>query len=112
MNVIGLNEPGSLLSQGGAVSRVLNQVPFVNATAGLHDYIFNANPGLNFTLWNVPTMLPAAAVAIPASLNNPSIYWLTQIKQPSAVTKLPVPPSVIRVDNPVPLAPATEGGSK
>ena len=105
MNVIGLNEPGSLLSQGGTVSRALNQVPFINAIAGLHDYIFNANPDLNFTFWNVPTMLPAAAV-IPASLNNPNIHWLTQIKLPSAVTKLPVPASVIRVDNPVPQAPA------
>ena len=112
MNVIGLNKPGFLLSQGSTVSRALNQVPFVNATAGLHDYIFNANSDLNFTLWNVPTMLPAAAVAIPASLHNPSIYWLTQIKQPSAVKKLPVLPSVIRIDNSVPLAPATEGGSK
>ena len=106
MNVIGLNEPGSLLSQGGTVSRALNQVPFINAIAGLHDYIFNANPDLNFTFWNVPTMLPAAAAAIPASLNNPNIHWLTQIKLPSAVTKLPVPASVIRVDNPVPQAPA------
>ncbi len=108
MNVIGLNKPGSLLSQGSTVSRALNQVPFVNATAGLHDYIFNANPGLNFTLWNVPTMLPAAAVAIPASLNNPSIYWLTQIKQPRAEEDSPRPPSVIRIGNNMPLAPATE----
>ena len=49
MNVIGLNKPGSVLSQGGTISRALNQVPFVNATAGLHDYIFNANQDLNFT---------------------------------------------------------------
>jgi large exoprotein involved in heme utilization and adhesion len=102
MNVIGLNKLGSLLSQGGTVSRALNQVPFVNATAGIHDYIFNANPDLNFTLWNVPTMLPAAALAIPASLNNPNIFWLTQIKQPSTDIKSPAPPSIIRVDNPLP----------
>jgi hypothetical protein len=102
MNVIGLNKLGALLSQGGTVSRALNQVPFVNATAGIHDYIFNANPDLNFTLWNVPTMLPAAALAIPASLNNPNIFWLTQIKQPSTDIKSPAPPSIIRVDNPLP----------
>jgi Possible hemagglutinin (DUF637) len=101
MNVIGLNKPGSVLSQGGTVSRALNQVPFVNATAGLHDYIFNANQDLNFTLWNVPTMLPAAALAIPAALNNPNISWLTQVKQPtnwSANNASPSVPSVIRVD--------------
>jgi hypothetical protein len=102
MNVIGLNKPGSLLSQGGTVSRALNQVPFVNATAGIHDYIFNANPDLNFTLWNVPTMLPAAALAIPASLNNPNIFWLTQIKLPSTDIKPSAPPSIIRIDNPLP----------
>jgi hypothetical protein len=102
MNVIGLNKLGSLLSQGGTVSRALNQVPFVNATAGIHDYIFNANPDLNFTLWNVPTMLPAAALAIPASLNNPNIFWLTQIKQPSTDIKPSAPLSIIRIDNPLP----------
>lgn len=101
MNVVGLNEPGSWLSQGGTLSRAINEIPFVNATAGLHDYIFNANPELNFTLWNVPTMLPAAVVSIPAALNNPNIYWLTQIKLPTAEPKPPVPPSVIRIANPL-----------
>jgi hypothetical protein len=34
----------------------------------------------SFTLFtNVSTMLPAAAFAIPASLNNPNIFWATQI---------------------------------
>jgi len=75
MNVIGLNKSGSVLSQGGTVSRALNEVPFINATAGLHDYIFNANKDLNFTIWNVPTMVPAAALSIPAGLNNPNISW-------------------------------------
>ena len=89
MNVIGLNAPGSLLSQGGGVSRALNQVPFINATAGLHDYFFNSNQDLNFSLWNVPTMLPAAALAIPAALNNPNISWLTQVKQPDGITSAP-----------------------
>lgn len=97
MNVIGLNKPGSLLTQGSTVSRALNQVPFINATAGIHDYIFNANPDLNFTLWNVPTMLPSAALSIPAALNNPNISWITQIKQPESI-KTPVVPSLIRVD--------------
>ena len=97
MNVIGLNKSGSVLSQGGTVSRALNEVPFINATAGLHDYIFNANKDLNFNLWNVPTMVPAAALSIPAGLNNPNISWVTQIKQPESI-KPPTIPSLIRVD--------------
>lgn len=67
----------------------MNQVPFINATAGLHDYFFNSNQDLNFSLWNVPTMLPAAALAIPAALNNPNISWLTQVKQPDGITSAP-----------------------
>lgn len=101
MNVVGFNDPkkiGAIGAQGGAVSRALNQVPFINATAGLHDYIFNANTDFNFTLWNVPTMAPAAALSIPAALSNPNISWMTQVKQPESV-KPPVLPSVIRIDS-------------
>lgn len=85
MNVVGLNKAGSTLSQGGTISRLLNQIPFINATAGLHDYFFSSNPDLNFTAWNVPTMLPAAAISIPAALNNPNISWITQIKMPQSI---------------------------
>jgi hypothetical protein len=98
MNVIALNTPGSALSQGGILSRTLNQVPFINATAGVHDYIFNANTELNFTLWNVPTMLPAAALSIPAALSNPNFSWITQVKQ-SDLTRQPPAQSIIRVDS-------------
>jgi filamentous hemagglutinin len=101
MNVIGLNKPGSFLSQGEALSRGLNQIPFVNATAGLHDYIFNANRELNFTLWNVPTMLPAALVSLPAALNNSSFSWIAQVKQPKNEATPPAPISVIRIDKPL-----------
>jgi hypothetical protein len=98
MNVIGLNKPGSAFSQGGALSRTLNQIPFINATAGLHDYIFNSNPDLNFSLWNVPSMVPAAALSIPAALSNPNFSWITQVKRPNSLNPLPVQ-SVIRVDS-------------
>jgi hypothetical protein len=101
MNVIGFNDPakiGSIGAQGGILSRTLNQVPFINATAGLHDYMFNSNPELNFTLWNVPSMVPAAALSIPAALNNPSFSWITQIKRPLS-TKPESEQSVIRVDS-------------
>jgi filamentous hemagglutinin len=80
MNVIGLNRADGLFSQGGSVSRVLNRIPFVNATAGLHDLIFNRAPDLNFALWNLPSMAPAALLSIPAGLNHPDLVWIPQIK--------------------------------
>lgn len=42
----------------------------MNATAGLHDYWFNKPNALNFKIWNVPIMLPAAAISISASIGN------------------------------------------
>jgi hypothetical protein len=102
MNVIGHNTPGSLTSQGSALSRTLNLVPTVNATAGLHDLIFNAN-WLDHTAFNNLWTMPASAlVAVPAALNNPNISWITQVKQsPStgwATHKQPVTvQSVVRI---------------
>jgi len=75
-NVIGLNKPMSgdywddFAKQGGPVSKALNVVPTVNATAGLHDYWFNKQNPLNFKVWNVPTMLPAAGISMAASIGN------------------------------------------
>ena len=96
MNVIGLNQPGSIMSQGGTISRTLNYVPFVNAAGGWHDYIFNANPGLNdwFTVLNVPAMIPAAMLAIPASLNDPSVSWLFVNGRPYSLDTPPPPPTI------------------
>jgi hypothetical protein len=112
MNVIGFNEPGSLGSQGGTLSRTLNQVPTFNATAGLHDYIFNANLLEHTTFNNIWTMPASAVVSIPAALNNPKISWITQVKHPDSV-KAPVVPSVIRIDtNTAPTSAATTGGAK
>ena len=114
MNVIGFNDPeriGAIGAQGGTLSRALNQVPFINATAGLHDYIFNANTDLNFTLWNVPSMAPAAALSIPAALNNPNISWITQVKQPESI-KTPVVPSFIRIDSNVTMQNSASMGEK
>ena len=67
-NVIGLNNPGSLFSQGSTLSNVLNRVPFINATAGIHDYIFNSKLVQFGDFTNPAMMLPAAIAAIP-SLN-------------------------------------------
>jgi hypothetical protein len=98
MNVIGFNQPGSWGSQGGTLSRALNQVPTVNATAGLHDYIFNAQWLEQTTFNNIWTMPASALVAIPAALNNPNILWVTQIKQPES-TRTPVVQSIIRINS-------------
>ena len=79
MNVVGFNEPltgdwvQDLGKQGSGISKVLNMVPTVNATAGLHDYWFN--PGnsnrLAFTTFNnVGTMFLAAPISIAASIGN------------------------------------------
>jgi hypothetical protein len=112
INVIGFNEPGSLGSQGGTLSRTLNQVPTINATAGLHDYIFNANLLEHTTFNNIWTMPASAVVSIPAALNNPNISWMTQVKQPDSI-KAPVVPSVIRIDsNTAPTSAATTGWAK
>lgn len=115
MNVIGFNDPakiGTFGAQGEVLSRTLNQIPFVNATAGLHDYIFNANPDLSFTLWNLPTMLPAAILAIPAALNNPNIYWLTQMRLQKMKAKPVDPQSTIRPTTPSIFTSVELGGSK
>jgi filamentous hemagglutinin len=98
MNVIGFNQPGSWGSQGSTLSRTLNQVPTINATAGLHDYIFNANWLEQTTFNNVWTMPVSAVFAIPAALNNPNISWMTQVKQPNSI-KVPVVQSVIRISD-------------
>jgi len=59
--------------QGSFISKALNLVPGVNATAGLHDYWLNpGNPNqLSKTfINNVGTMLPAAGISIAASIGN------------------------------------------
>jgi hypothetical protein len=77
-NVIGENKLDAFIPQGGVVSKTLNHIPFVNAVAGAHDYFYNS--GLlsegNFTITNVPAMVPAALWAVPASLGNPNLNWI------------------------------------
>ena len=80
MGVIGLNREmdGSWLdffTQGGPLSKVLNIAPTMNATAALHDYWFNKPNHLDFTTWNVPTMLPAATISVGASIGNLTQGW-------------------------------------
>lgn len=77
LNVIGLNEPltgniqDDFFKQGSALSRLLNRVPAMNATAALHDVWFDKPGGLEFNLINnVITMLPAALISIGAIFGN------------------------------------------
>ena len=64
------------------------------------------------TFNNIWTMSVSAVVSIPAALNNPNISWMTQVKQPDSI-KVPVAPSVIRIDsNTAPTSAATTGGAK
>ncbi|MDE2325097.1 MAG: DUF637 domain-containing protein, partial [Betaproteobacteria bacterium] len=83
-NVIGLNDKaaaGSIFAQGSLLSNALNQIPFINATAGVHDFIFN--DGLKFDALTNPLMMPPAAfLAIPAALGNNKINWITTIRFP------------------------------
>ncbi len=97
MNVIGFNEPGSWGSQGGTLSRALNRIPTINATAGLHDYIFNAQWLEQTSFNNVWTMPVSAAASIPATLNNPNISWVMQSKNFNSI-KVPAMQSVIRIN--------------
>ena len=75
-NVIGVNNSDALIPQGGLVSKILNYVPFINATAGVHDYIFNSKLLDQTTFNNIATMVPSATVAIPAALGNPNLNWI------------------------------------
>lgn len=78
-NVIGLNQAlnpagqGNLFTQGGTLSKALNLVPGLNATAGYHDTLFGKS--LAFTPFNnVATMLPSAVLGYLASYSEAPIY--------------------------------------
>ncbi len=72
---------GSFFAQGSPLSDTLNHAPFIKATAGIHEYIFNA--GIPFkAVTNLLMMSPAALFAIPAALGNHNISWITTIKLP------------------------------
>jgi hypothetical protein len=55
--------------------------PFIKATAGIHDYIFNA--GIPFNAVMNPLMMPRAALfAIPAALGHNNVNGITTLKLP------------------------------
>ena len=102
MNVIGFNGPNAPFSQGGQISQSLNRVPFINATTGLHDWLFNANPALDnlFPVLNWPTMIPAALISIPAAINDSSLSWTFVNGSPytlNTAQRMPITPSIVRL---------------
>jgi hypothetical protein len=73
IGIAGKVNPNSLLGEGGKVSRILNQVPGVNAVAGMHDVMqvgFDRVVGTSDswlrTVANVPAMVPAVAITYSA----------------------------------------------
>lgn len=62
------------LTEGGRISRALNQVPGVNAVAGWHDvqkiFLDIDKPGMIRYVVNYPGMLPAAAITYSALLSG------------------------------------------
>jgi hypothetical protein len=75
-NVTGNNKPGYFCSQGTNCSKILNELPLINGTAGFHDWIFNKGllPQTDFN--NIWTMPASAILGIPASLNQADMQWL------------------------------------
>jgi len=75
-NNIGLAslEPGKgFFSEGGPLSKALNQIPGLNAVGGLHDYL-NTDKNL-FMATNIPTMPLAAGITYTGLLSGaPSVY--------------------------------------
>ena len=78
----GAVDPNGLWNEGGRVSVLANQIPGINAVAGLHDTFqvgmdiglstaFNADIGdLAKNVLNVPGMVPAAAITYGALMAN------------------------------------------
>mgnify|MGYP002876395040 CR=1 FL=1 len=65
--------------EGGPVSRVANQIPGVNAVAGLHDQMqVSLGTGIARDVLNVPGMVPAAAFTYAAALGQPLQYLSNQ----------------------------------
>lgn len=69
-------DPSGWFNEGGRLSRFFNKVPGVNAVAGMHDVFQVKLDGIQFPyardVFNVPGMLPAAAISYTALLDGPA----------------------------------------
>lgn len=54
---------------------MLNAIPGINATAGLHDYWFNSGQMQKSLITNYPSMLPAVAISYGAIVGNVTTGW-------------------------------------
>ncbi|GAA5442112.1 hypothetical protein Misp06_00273 [Microbulbifer sp. NBRC 101763] len=70
--------PDCVACEGGRLSEALNQVPGINAVAGVHDVMqVSLGTGLARDVLNVPGMIPAAAFTYAAALGQPLTYLNT-----------------------------------
>ena len=71
--------PDCIACEGGRLSEALNQVPGVNAVAGVHDVMqVNLGTGIARDIFNVPGMIPAAAFTYTAVLSQPLTHLNTE----------------------------------
>ncbi|TAJ17834.1 MAG: RHS repeat-associated core domain-containing protein [Rugosibacter sp.] len=78
-NVVGGNNLVDFCKQQSICSKILNLIPGINATAGLHDHWFNIPGAPHQTAFiNWGTMLPAAAITYSALINGPLTVQLSE----------------------------------
>lgn len=65
-----LLNPDCLFCEGGIVSRAANQIPGINAIAGMHDVMQINTPGIWRDIFNVPAMAVAGAFTYGAALGQ------------------------------------------
>lgn len=69
-------DPTCIWCEGGNISRALNEVPLINAIAGVHDtFQINLGDGLLRDILNVPGMLIAAPFTIAAFISEPLSFF-------------------------------------
>ena len=70
-NNVGFVNCQGILCEGQLISRIMNKIPILNATAGLHDSWFLGISDIRFTFFNWPTMPPAFAISTFSTLHGP-----------------------------------------
>jgi hypothetical protein len=87
IGIAGKVDKTSWFGEGGKVSRFLNKIPGVNAVAGIHDTMqvgFDNLQGVSDswmrTVFNVPAMVPAAAITYTALMSDQTVL-IQQLQQ-------------------------------
>jgi len=63
--------------EGGPLSRFANRIPGINAIAGMHDEFVTHMGGAWRSVFNIPTMIPAVAITVPALIAATPAGYLT-----------------------------------